>query len=115
MRNKFWIIFLIVIFSTLVACGGDDENDGDDELAVLEVEFEPPETVDVGESVELEAIVTYGDEKVTDAKEVEFEVWEKGDRDNGDWIDADNHEDGTYTTEITFDHDGIFEMYAHTT
>src|SRR5690625_923738 len=94
----------------LIACGDDD-----DELHILEVDFNVPETADVGEMIKLEAIVTYGDESVTDADEVVFEVWERNDRDNGDMIDAVNHEDGTYTTEITFDDDGMFEMYAHTT
>src|SRR5690625_3518835 len=97
-----------LLISLLVACG-------DDELHILEVDFVVPETAEVGETIELKAIVTYGDESVTDADEVVFEVWEKNDRDNGDMLDAINHEDGTYTVELSFDHDGIFEMYAHTT
>lgn len=107
-RKIFWLLVSTFLLTVLVACG-------DDELSILEVEFEVPETVEVGETVELKATVTYGDDMVTDADEVVFEVWEKGKRDDGDMIDALNHEDGTYTTEVTFDHDGIFEMYAHTT
>lgn len=110
LRKKLLIIIFTLSISLLVACGNDD-----DELHILEVNFIVPETADVGETIELKAVVTYGDEVVTDADEVVFEVWEKNDRDNGEMIDAVNHEDGTYTTEVTFDHDGIFEMYAHTT
>lgn len=97
---------------TLAACG---DNEAVDELAMLEVEFEIPETLDVGETLKLEAVVTYGEETVTDADEVVFEVWEKDDQDNSEMIEAENNEDGTYTAETSFDDDGIYEMYAHTT
>src|SRR5699024_3394860 len=66
-----------------------------------------------GETVELKAEVTYGDEIETDAV-VQFEVWETGDQDNSDMLEAENHGDGTYTAEYTFDDDGIIEMYADT-
>ncbi|HLS20665.1 MAG TPA: FixH family protein [Bacillota bacterium] len=108
MRKTLLTMTVTLLISLLVACG-------DDELHILEVDFVVPETAEVGETIELKAIVSYGDEAVTDADEVVFEVWEKNDRDNGEMIDAVNHEDGTYTTEVTFDYDGIFEMYAHTT
>lgn len=109
MRKKITLLSIALLVLLLVACGDDDE------LHILEVDFIVPETAEVGETVELEAIVTYGDEAVTDADEVVFEVWEKNDQENSEMIDATNHEDGTYTAEVTFDHDGIFEMYAHTT
>lgn len=112
MKKTLWMILSALLLTVLVACGDEATQD---ELQLLEVDFEVPEAVDVGETVELKAHVTYGDEKVTDADEVVFEVWEKGNRENGDMLDAINHEDGTYTIEVTFDHDGIFEMYAHTT
>lgn len=109
-------ILLFLMFATIivltVGCGEKDELDG---LTMLEVEFEVPETAEVNEIIELKAIVTYGDEFVTDARQMDFEVWERGKRDEGEWIEAENHGDGTYTTEVSFDHDGIFEMYAHTT
>lgn len=110
LRKILLIFSTIVLLVILAACGNND-----DELPFLEVDFIVPDSVDVDETIELKAIVTYGDESVTDADEVVFEVWEKNDRDNGDMLDAINHEDGTYTVEVSFDHDGIFEMYAHTT
>lgn len=112
MRNKLIIVLFTLVFG-LVACGNEDANNL--ELKDLGVEFNVPEHIEVGETLELKAIVTYGDEDVTDADDVNFEVWEKGDRDNGKRYDATNNGDGTYTAEVTFDHDGIFEMYAHTT
>src|SRR5699024_12180219 len=88
------------------ACSGNnDAPDDSDELASLDVDFQLPESADLEETVELKAIVTYGDEKVTDA-EVEFEYWEKGDEENSTRIEAENNEDGTYTEDVSFDRDG---------
>lgn len=114
LRKGLFMLLLAFIAALLVACG-DDKGDSVDELVSLDVEFIVPETADVGETVELKAIVTYGDEPVTDADEVQFEVWETGKQDESDKIDAENHKDGTYTIDYTFEHDGVFEMYAHTT
>ena len=70
---------------------------------------------EVGEKVTLEAMVTYGEEKVTDADKVIVEYWVEGNRDNSILLDAHNNGDGTYSAEVVFEQDGIYEMYAHTT
>src|SRR5699024_12128228 len=83
----------IVLLMTACGTGNDDggiDNDANDELATLEVDFPLPGTADVGEEVTLEANVTYGDEMVDDADEVEFEYWEKGDKDNSTMVEAEN-------------------------
>ncbi|WP_337969808.1 FixH family protein [Virgibacillus salexigens] len=104
----------------LAACGETNE-DGpqaaeDEEVKSLDVAFDVPETADVGESVTLEATVLYGDEPVKDAEEVIFEVWEKGNKeDSSKDLKSTNNQGGTYTVETTFDQDGVYEMYAHTT
>lgn len=113
MKNKFGLISLIITIATLAACG-DNSNDSE-ELKMLEVDFELPETAEVDEDVELKATVTYGDEKVTDADQMEFEYWPEEDRDDSTFVDGENNEDGTYTAEVSFDEDGVYEMYAHTT
>lgn len=120
MRNKFWLIILTFAIVLLVACGDNKDlnnnlNNDLDGLAELNVEFEVPEILAVGETLVLEAVVTYGDELVEDADEVVFEVWEKGKKDDSDHLDSENNGDGTYIAEVTFDEDGIYEMYAHTT
>lgn len=114
MQKRSWLLISLMVLLTITACGNNADEDTE-ELAMLEVEFEVPESLEVGETLKLEAVVTYGDEMVTDADEVIFEVWEKGDRENGKMIDAENNGDGTYTAETSFGEDGIFEMYAHTT
>lgn len=111
MRKSFLTILFVLILGLLAACGGDDE----EEFVIVEVDFTVPETAEVGETVELHAFVTYGDEDVTDA-EVVFEIWEEEDEDmeNSVKFDAENHGDGSYTTEYVFEEAGTYFMYAHT-
>ena len=51
----------------------------------------------LGEEITLEAMVTYGEEIVTDADEVTFEYWLADNRQNSILLDAHNHGDGTYS------------------
>ncbi|HLR08916.1 MAG TPA: FixH family protein [Bacillota bacterium] len=112
--KKIRMMLVVLLLGILSACSGNnDAPDDSDELASLDVDFQLPESADLEETVELKAIVTYGDEKVTDA-EVEFEYWEKGDEENSTRIEAENNEDGTYTADVSFDRDGVFDIYAHT-
>ena len=46
---------------------------------------------------------------------VEFEVWESGMRDEGQMIEGNLTEDGVYEANYSFDHDGVYYMFAHTT
>ncbi|GIO22834.1 FixH family protein [Oceanobacillus sp. J11TS1] len=117
MKNKLLMFLFVIIVGVLAACnnGTEEEQDESEELKMLEVEFNLPEKADVGETIELLAIVTYGDEKVTDADEVEFEYWEKGKEEDSTFIEGNNNGDGTYTAEVSFDKDGVYEIYAHTT
>src|SRR5699024_8540180 len=114
MKRLLFILIGMSLMFGLAACG-DKEEDKDQELLELGVDFVVPETAEVGEEVELKAIVTYGDEKVTDAQQMDFEIWERGFEEESETIEAENHEDGTYTIQYTFEDDGIYEMYAHTT
>ncbi|MEI3611168.1 FixH family protein [Pseudogracilibacillus sp. SO30301A] len=111
MKRFTFLIFTVLVLTILTACGGNKEET--DEVLPLEVDFIVPESIEVGETVELKAEVMYGDDIETDA-EVNFEVWESGDEDNSDMLEAENNGDGTYTAEYTFEHEGVFEMYAHT-
>src|SRR5699024_10325613 len=113
MKNKLGLIGLIITIAILAACG-DNSND-DEELKMLEVDFELPETAEVDEDVELKATDTYGDEKVTDDEQMEFEYRQEEDRDDSTYIDGENKEDGTYTAEVSFEQDSVYEIYANTT
>ncbi|GAB3797665.1 FixH family protein [Virgibacillus kimchii] len=113
----FFLFILALTLVILTACSGNEDEAVEelDELESLEVEFEVPETAEVGETILLKATVTYGDEKVDDADEVNFEYWEEGNEDESITIESTNNEDGTYTAEVTFENDGVYSMYAHTT
>ncbi|RKQ35545.1 FixH family protein [Oceanobacillus halophilus] len=114
-KNKFLLVSLVsIMVVTLIACNGDTNNETE-ELKELIVDFQLPESVSAGETIELKAVVTYGDEIVEDADEVTFEIWEQDDEENSIKIEANNNGDGSYTAETTFDTEGTYEMYAHTT
>src|SRR5690625_3635753 len=122
MQKRWGMVLLAFALAMLVACNNDESTneddtttDEEDELVALEVEFNVPETADADETVELEAIVTYGDEMVDDADEVEFEYWEGEDTDNSTTIDSVNEGEGRYTAEVEFEEDGVYSIYAHTT
>lgn len=114
MRKFLMALMLITILGVITACGSGG-NDSSDELLFIEVEFTHPETAEVGETVELHAFVTYGEEDVTDANVV-FEVWEIEDEEmeNSVKFDAENNGDGSYTYDYVFEEAGTYEMYAHT-
>ena len=115
-RNKVILIVSLLMILVLAACGNNEANEDElDELKMLEVDFEVPETAEVDEAVELNAHVTYGDEAVADVDEIDFEIWEMCDEDNSVHEIPKNNEDGSYTLEYTFDDDGVYEIYAHTT
>ena len=57
---------------------------------MVDVKFEVPKMAKVGETIILRAIVTYGDEKVKDADEVEFEYWEEGKREKSTMVKTMN-------------------------
>ena len=114
-------LFLTIAMTAVLAVGCGAEDDSVDTLGNGEVPVEiivevlTPEKLNVGEATTLEVKVTQSGEAVNDADSVDFEVWESGLRDEGTMIDGEFTEDGVYTAEYTFDHDGVYYMYAHTT
>lgn len=111
---KYRYVFLLLGILFLYACS----NDGGAQLEKnepLHVELTVPETADVDETFEMAAYVTQGDEEVNDADEVVFEVWEEGNREDGQMIEADDPVDGLYRSDISFGHDGNFHIQVHVT
>lgn len=115
---KNWLYSLVAVPFLLVGCGDEQEVETLDNMempAIVEVDIQTTEQLNAGETIELAARVTQDEEAVNDAKEVKFEVWESGLRDEGEMIEGQLTEDGVYVAEHTFDHDGVFYMFAHTT
>lgn len=115
---KKWFYSLVAVPFLLAACGDDPEVETLDTAevpAIVEVDIQTAEQLNVGETIQLSARVTQEEEAVNDAKEVKFEVWESGLRDEGEMLDGELKEDGIYVADYTFDHDGVYYMFAHTT
>lgn len=101
----------------LAACGDDEQTPVDanvNDLIEVTVDILTPETVTANEVVKLEVKLTQGDEIVNDADDVKFEVWESGMRDSSQMIEGEFVGDGVFSAETTFDHDGVYYLYAHT-
>jgi len=118
---KKWLIGLVAVPAILIGCSSNetevDTNKEPVDIAALEVKVHilTPEEVAVNETVELAAHVSQNNEDVNDAQTVEFEVWESGYRDEAKKIEGKLDADGVYKATTTFDHDGVYYMYAHTT
>lgn len=115
---KKWFYSLVAVPFLLVGCGDDPEVktlDTAEVPAIVDVHIQTAEQLNAGETIQLAARVTQDEEAVNDAKEVKFEVWESGLRDKGEMLDGELTEDGIYVADYTFDHDGVYYMFAHTT
>lgn len=122
MKNKFLLSICALVLVVLAACGTNDEKadekdavDANEEPQTLDVALEVPETADPNADVKLSATVTQGDEKVKDANIVEFEIWTDGKKEESETVKSTNNNDGTYTAEKKFEHDGIYTVQAHVT
>lgn len=113
MNKRVKMVGVMIGLSLLAACGKEPDNGSAVEVLPLEVELTVIEQADVGDTVMMEALVTYGDEKVSDADKVVYEVWEEGKKDDSVMIDSVNEKDGTYTAETSFEHDGLFNVQVH--
>lgn len=114
---KKWLLALVAVPALLVGCGEKKESAALPEpevAAIPEVEILTSKEVAINETIDLAAQVVQGGKKVDNAV-VQFEVWESGKRDQSQMIDGELEKDGVYKATTTFDHDGVYYMYAHTT
>lgn len=117
---KQWMFSLVAVPVLLFGCGEEEPvvdtlDSGENMPVAIEVEILNAAQFNASEAVELSARVTQGEETVNDADEVKFEVWESGMREMGVMMEGTLTEDGTYVVNHTFDHDGVYFMFAHTT
>ncbi|HWL26290.1 MAG TPA: FixH family protein [Ureibacillus sp.] len=117
---KKWLISFIAVPFLLVGCSSNNEAETNDDVVVdvaaleVKVDILTPEKVALNESVELAAHVYQNSGDLDDAS-VKFEVWESGDREQAQMIEGKLDSKGVYKAEMTFDHDGVYYMFAHTT
>ncbi|MGD6965390.1 FixH family protein [Rossellomorea vietnamensis] len=117
--------FLMIISIVLLGACGSKENNHEEHgdghsgeeggLTAISADLSVPDTAEPGETVEFSTHVTQGEENITDATEVEYEIWKEGQKEDSEMIEAENHEDGHYTAEKTFDEDGVYHVQVHVT
>ena len=112
--KKLLNIWLPVMFMvSLTACS--NHNAAEEEPQFLEVELSiNPEKAKANEPVVFEAKVTYGEEEVTDADEVKFEIW-RANAEEHEKILVEHAENGIYRLEKTFEEEGTYYIYSHVT
>lgn len=108
--SLFFGLLFIVVLTT--ACSQESK---EEEPQLLDVNLTiNPEKAEVNEPVIFEAKVTYGDEKVTDADDVKFEIWRANDEEH-EKIVVEHAEDGIYRLEKSFTEEGTYYIYSHVT
>lgn len=114
---KKWLYCVVAVPFLLFGCGEEElQTDANTEApAIVEVDIQTADHLNAGETISLAARVSQNGEAVEDADEVKFEVWESGLRDNGEMVHGILTKDGVYAVDYTFDHDGVYYMFAHTT
>ncbi|MDX8345190.1 FixH family protein [Rossellomorea sp. YZS02] len=121
MKKRIIFLFSIMLsIGILAACGSDEKQNDKEEGQVpqmLEVKVKTdPGELSAGKTTQVSAIVTQGEEKVSDADEVLFEIWKEGVSEE-DHIkkEAKLKKDGQYAIDYIFDEKGKYFIIAHVT
>lgn len=117
------VFFTAIALLLLVACGSTNDNEQqapnlDEEQALKELYVEVLTAEDAFEpGVEgiIEIEVTEGDDPVSDADEVLFEIWEHGQQEDSEKIEGELEGDGKYFLTYTFEEAGIYYVVPHVT
>ncbi|MGJ7921483.1 FixH family protein [Neobacillus sp. LXY-4] len=113
-KRVFWLAMLLMVLF-LTACSGEEDVPEEEELKWVDVKVDiNPEKPLPNEPVTFKAVVTYGDEVVTDANEVTFEIWRSKDEKHEE-IEIKKATDGAYLLEKTFAMEGTYYVIAHVT
>jgi hypothetical protein len=122
--KKLLALLMLIGLLVLSACGNEEENhdghgngqmDEGGELTAVNAELSVPEKAEPGETVKFNTHVTQGDENITDATEVKYEVWMDGKKEESEMIEAEHREEGNYSAEKTFAEDGVYHVQVHVT
>ncbi|ADU29196.1 FixH family protein [Evansella cellulosilytica] len=124
-KTVLYSLLVVLLIAFLSACGHEDheEEHADDEhgsnelnFDIVEVEILMEEEVDPNTEISIQAYVTQGDDKVNDASEVMFEIWEQGAKEESDFIEATlTEEDGVYEITYVFSEENLYFVQPHVT
>ncbi|MCM3402005.1 FixH family protein [Cytobacillus oceanisediminis] len=112
---------LFSIMASLLVLGGCSQSEeekpakNDEVPQIIEAVIQVPETINPGEEATLAVTVRQGDEAVTDADEVKFEIWQEGQKENGDMAEAKHDSEGKYTADHIFAEEGLYYVQSHVT
>lgn len=76
------------------------------------MEFTELDDVKSGEESKLEVKITLDDADLEDAR-VRYEIWKEDDKDNTDWVNADEVNPGNYIAEYVFDEAATYTVRVH--
>lgn len=113
-KMKKLLLVVVPLLLLLVGCTSAPEEETS--LEIVEVEITLPEKVKEEEKVAVKTLVTQGEEKVEDAKEVQIEIWnvEKG-KENSELLNAEHVGDGVYEVKHSFGEKGVYRVQSHVT
>ena len=111
MKKNIGLLFVIVLI--LVGCSKEETQDQLPKMLHVELQVSPS-VAEVNETVTFQAKVTYGDEVVTDADDVSFEIG-RVDQEETEKVEVTNSEGGLYQYEQKFSEEGTYYVYAHVT
>ncbi|WP_079526546.1 FixH family protein [Halobacillus hunanensis] len=118
------IIVFFGLILILTACGSSTENEASEDSSTnsskepvmpeVEVQFQE-EPLPLKEETVIQAVVTKGEEKVTDAESVEFEIWHsEAGQEQSHMVKAEHTSGGVYEAGYTFEKPGTYVVIAHT-
>lgn len=108
------LFYFVSVMFLMTACSADQNQKADETPELLEVSIITPEKIQMNEEITIKAKVNQGEEKVTNADELKFEIWKSGQEDH-EMLPAHNEEDGTYSIKKSFSDGGNYFIVAHTT
>lgn len=107
------ISLILLLFAA--SCSNEKDQQGTPLPEILEVKLSiNPEKAEANQEITFEAKVTQGEEKVTDADKVTFEIWRAHDEKH-EKIDVEHAENGIYRLKKSFDREGTYYIISHVT
>jgi hypothetical protein len=109
------LLGILLLFGMLTGCSNQSDTTPGKEPQMVDVAIKfVPEKINPNEEAKIEAVVTQGKDKVSDANEVKFEIWKTG-QDQHEMIEGKNEGKGVYSVKKTFSESGNYFVTAHVT
>ena len=121
----------IMLIILPAACSYQEQNAPGEMPVMIKVQLMVPEQASPGEAVSLQLKLTQGDAPVSDADQVQFQIWDKFNEpaavspeegymtveklEEQGALTASEVEDGIYEVEYTFEEPGSYVVQAHVT